>query len=299
MEFLIISGLSGAGKTVAMHSLEDIGFYCVDNLPAALITTFYDLCSNSNDEKMKRVALVTNIRSKSDYLMYADSLSKLKNDNKYYKVLFLDTAENVLLTRYKSTRRKHPLSNRDDSTTASAVRLESSLLAPIKQSADFVIDTTNLSAAQLKERVTTLFLGDSRLGFTVTCMSFGFKYGLPMEADLVFDVRCLPNPFYIEELKYKTGLDKEVRDYVLKWEQTNGLYEKLNSMLTMLCRFMSRRAKASLSLALAAQAASTGALPLPEKCMTICLKSGSLRLCTTGISAKRDALSLIDNSLKD
>ena len=227
MEFLIISGLSGAGKTVAMHSLEDIGFYCVDNLPAALITTFYDLCSNSNDEKMKRVALVTNIRSKSDYLMYADSLSKLKNDNKYYKVLFLDTAENVLLTRYKSTRRKHLLSNRDDSTTASAVRLESSLLAPIKQSADFVIDTTNLSAAQLKERVTTLFLGDSRLGFTVTCMSFGFKYGLPMEADLVFDVRCLPNPFYIEELKYKTGLDKEVRDYVLKWEQTNGLYEKI------------------------------------------------------------------------
>lgn len=227
MEFLIISGLSGAGKTVAMHSLEDIGFYCVDNLPAALITTFYDLCSNSNDEKMKRVALVTNIRSKSDYLMYADSLSKLKNDNKYYKVLFLDTAENVLLTRYKSTRRKHPLSNRDDSTTASAVRLESSLLAPIKQSADFVIDTTNLSAAQLKERVTTLFLGDSRLGFTVTCMSFGFKYGLPMEADLVFDVRCLPNPFYIEELKYKTGLDKEVRDYVLKWEQTNGLYKKI------------------------------------------------------------------------
>lgn len=227
MEFLIISGLSGAGKTVAMHSLEDIGFYCVDNLPAALITTFYDLCSNSNDEKMKRVALVTNIRSKSDYLMYADSLSKLKNDNKYYKVLFLDTAENVLLTRYKSTRRKHPLSNRDDSTTASAVRLEFSLLAPIKQSADFVIDTTNLSAAQLKERVTTLFLGDSRLGFTVTCMSFGFKYGLPMEADLVFDVRCLPNPFYIEELKYKTGLDKEVRDYVLKWEQTNGLYEKI------------------------------------------------------------------------
>lgn len=227
MEFLIISGLSGAGKTVAMHSLEDIGFYCVDNLPAALITTFYDLCSNSNDEKMKRVALVTNIRSKSDYLMYADSLSKLKNDNKYYKVLFLDAAENVLLTRYKSTRRKHPLSNRDDSTTASAVRLESSLLAPIKQSADFVIDTTNLSAAQLKERVTTLFLGDSRLGFTVTCMSFGFKYGLPMEADLVFDVRCLPNPFYIEELKYKTGLDKEVRDYVLKWEQTKGLYEKI------------------------------------------------------------------------
>lgn len=249
MEFLIIAGLSGAGKTVAMHSLEDIGFYCVDNLPAELITTFYDLCGNSNDEKMKRVALVANIRSRDDYLLYADSLTKLKNDKKYFKVLFLDAAENVLLTRYKSTRRKHPLSGSAAATTSAAVRLEASLYEPIKESADFVIDTTNLSAAQLKERLTTLFLGDSRLGFTVTCMSFGFKYGLPMEADLVFDVRCLPNPFYIEELKYKTGLDKEVRDYVLKWEQTNELYNKIEEYIDYALPLYIKEGKSQLIIA--------------------------------------------------
>lgn len=249
MEFLIIAGLSGAGKTVAMHSLEDIGFYCVDNLPAELITTFYDLCGNSNDEKMKRVALVANIRSRDDYLLYADSLTKLKNDKKYFKVLFLDAAENVLLTRYKSTRRKHPLSGTAAATTSAAVRLEASLYEPIKESADFVIDTTNLSAAQLKERLTTLFLGDSRLGFTVTCMSFGFKYGLPMEADLVFDVRCLPNPFYIEELKYKTGLDKEVRDYVLKWEQTNELYNKIEEYIDYALPLYIKEGKSQLIIA--------------------------------------------------
>lgn len=249
MEFLIIAGLSGAGKTVAMHSLEDIGFYCVDNLPAALITTFYDLCRNSSDEKMKRVALVTNIRSREDYRRYDDSLSKLRSEKKYYKVLFLDAAENILLTRYKSTRRRHPLSGKSISTTAAAVNLESALLEPIKATADFVIDTTNLSSAQLKERITTLFLGDSRFGFSVTCMSFGFKYGLPMEADLVFDVRCLPNPFYIEELKYKTGLDQEVRDYVLKWEQTQKLYEKIEEYIDYALSLYIKEGKSQLIIA--------------------------------------------------
>lgn len=249
MEFLIIAGLSGAGKTVAMHALEDIGFYCVDNLPAALITTFYNLCSNSNDENMERIALVTNIRSVDDYHMYDDSLSKLREKNKSYKLLYLDAAQGVLLTRYKSTRRKHPLSSRSVSTTAAAVSLEAELLAPIKESADYAIDTTNLSAAQLKERITTLFLGDSRFGFSVTCMSFGFKYGLPMEADLVFDVRCLPNPFYIDELKTKTGLDKEIRDYVLKWEQTQKLYEKIEQYIDYALSLYIKEGKSQLIIA--------------------------------------------------
>ena len=274
MEFLIISGISGAGKTVAMHSLEDIGFYCVDNLPSALITTFYDLCSNSNDEKMQRVALVTNIRSREDYLLYNDSLTKLKNDKKYFKVLFLDAAENVLLTRYKSTRRKHPLTGRGAATTAAAVKLEASLLEPIKESADFVIDTTNLSAAQLKERVTTLFLGDSRLGFTVTCMSFGFKYGLPMEADLVFDVRCLPNPFYIEELKYKTGLDKEVRDYVLKWEQTNKLYEKIEEYIDYALPLYVKEGKSQLMIAVGCTGGKHRSITFARKIGEFCEKLG-------------------------
>ena len=249
MEFLIISGLSGAGKTVAMHSLEDIGFYCVDNLPAALITTFYDLCSNSNDEKMERVALVTNIRSEDDYSLYAESVEKLKSEKKYFKTLFLDASESVLLMRYKSTRRKHPLTGKDISTTAAAVRLEKSLLEPVKLSADYLIDTASLSSAQLKERVLTLFIGDSRLGFSVTCMSFGFKYGLPLEADLVFDVRCLPNPFYIEELKHKTGLDAEVREYVLKWEQTNELYKKIEEYIDYTLPLYIKEGKSQLVIA--------------------------------------------------
>ncbi len=249
MEFLIISGLSGAGKTVAMHSLEDIGFYCVDNLPAALITTFYDLCSNSSDERMKRVALVTNIRNQDDYRLYTDNLLKLKVEKKRFKVLFLDASENVLLTRYKSTRRRHPLSGKEINSTVGAVRVEEELLKPIKSAADYVIDTTNLSAAQLKERISTLFLGDGRLGFTVTCMSFGFKYGLPMEADLVFDVRCLPNPFYVEELKYKTGLDSEVREYVLKWEQTQTLYKKIEDYIDYALSLYIKEGKSQLIMA--------------------------------------------------
>ena len=141
--------------------------------------------------------------------------------------MFLDTKKDVLLTRYKETRRKHPLSETYRGSTIEAVNLESELLKSVKEHADYTIDTTHLSPAQLKERVSTLFLGEAHLALTVTCMSFGFKYGAPSEADLVFDVRCLPNPFYIEALKHKTGLDEDVREYVLKWEQTQGLVKRV------------------------------------------------------------------------
>ena len=227
MEFVIITGLSGAGKTIAMHALEDIDFYCVDNLPPVLIPTFYDLCKNSSEERMKQVAVVTNIRTGEDFQSFRDILSKLRGENKPFKIMFLDTKKDVLLTRYKETRRKHPLSETYRGSTIEAVNLESELLKSVKEHADYTIDTTHLSPAQLKERVSTLFLGEAHLALTVTCMSFGFKYGAPSEADLVFDVRCLPNPFYIEALKHKTGLDEDVREYVLKWEQTQGLVKRV------------------------------------------------------------------------
>ena len=227
MEFVIITGLSGAGKTIAMHALEDIDFYCVDNLPPVLIPTFYDLCKNSSEERMKQVAVVTNIRTGEDFQSFRDILSKLRGENKPFKIMFLDTKKDVLLTRYKETRRKHPLSETYRGSTIEAVNLESELLISVIEHADYTIDTTHLSPAQLKERVSTLFLGEAHLALTVTCMSFGFKYGAPSEADLVFDVRCLPNPFYIEALKHKTGLDEDVREYVLKWEQTQGLVKRV------------------------------------------------------------------------
>ena len=227
MEFVIITGLSGAGKTIAMHALEDIDFYCVDNLPPVLIPTFYDLCKNSSEERMKQVAVVTNIRTGEDFQSFRDILSKLRGESKPFKIMFLDAKKDVLLTRYKETRRKHPLSETYRGSTIEAVNLESELLKSVKEHADYTIDTTHLSPAQLKERVSTLFLGEAHLALTVTCMSFGFKYGAPSEADLVFDVRCLPNPFYIEALKHKTGLDEDVREYVLKWEQTQGLVKRV------------------------------------------------------------------------
>ncbi|MGN0550539.1 MAG: RNase adapter RapZ [Acutalibacteraceae bacterium] len=230
MDFIILSGLSGAGKTIALHALEDINFYCVDNLPPVLIGTFYDLCNNSSDDRMKRVAVVTNIRNDEDMQTFATSLSKLRQDKKEYKILFLDADSRVLLTRYQETRRKHPLSDSRVSTPE-AVSKEQKLLKLVRENADYTIDTTLLSSSQLKKRVTTLFLDEQGTGLNVTCMSFGFKYGSPIEADLVFDVRCLPNPFYVEGLKHKTGLDAEVREYVLKWEETKGLMDKIFSLI--------------------------------------------------------------------
>lgn len=231
MEFIIITGLSGAGKSVAMRNMEDIGYYCVDNIPPMLVSTFYELCEKSSDEHMKKIAVVTDIRAGDVFTNLFESLDKLKAADRKYKILFLDARDDVILRRFKETRRKHPLSDNYLGSTEQAVHLEREILMPIKQRADYVIDTSLLSPTQLKERITSLFLGNISLGLTVTCMSFGFKYGLPSEADLVFDVRCLPNPFYIPELKPHTGLDECVYDYVMKWEQSKGYADRMISLV--------------------------------------------------------------------
>ncbi len=231
MEFIIITGLSGAGKSVAMRNMEDIGYYCVDNIPPTLVSTFYELCEKSSDAHLKKVAVVTDIRAGDIFSNLFESLDKLKFAKKEYKILFLDARDDVLLRRFKETRRKHPLSDNYLGSTEKAVSLEREILMPIKEHSDYVIDTSLLSPTQLKERITSLFLGDVSLGLTVNCMSFGFKYGLPSEADLVFDVRCLPNPFYIPELKPHTGLDECVYNYVMKFEQSKGYAERMISLV--------------------------------------------------------------------
>lgn len=230
MEFIIITGLSGAGKSVAMKNMEDIGYYCVDNLPPMLVSTFYELCEKSTDQRMKKIAVVTDIRAGDVFDDLFASLDKLSAAHKKYKILFLDARDDVILRRFKETRRKHPLSENAVSTE-DAVTLERELLMPVKSRADYVIDTSLLSPTQLKERITSLFLGNISLGLTVNCMSFGFKYGLPAEADLVFDVRCLPNPFYIPELKEHTGLEACVFDYVMQFEQSKGYAERMISLV--------------------------------------------------------------------
>ncbi len=231
MEFIIITGLSGAGKSVAMRNMEDIGYYCVDNIPPMLVSTFYELCEKSSDERMKKIAVVTDIRAGDVFDDLFESLDKLRAADKKYKILFLDARDDVLLRRFKETRRKHPLNEISSGSTEDAVRLEREVLMPVKARADYVIDTSLLSQTQLKERITSLFLGNASLGLTVTCLSFGFKYGLPSEADLVFDVRCLPNPFYIPELKHHTGLDSCVYEYVMKFEQSKGYAERMISLV--------------------------------------------------------------------
>ena len=232
MEFVIITGLSGAGKTNALHAMEDIGYYCVDNLPPMLLDTFYDLCENSADIRMKKVAVVTDARSGKMFTQIHEAINKEKLSDRKFKILFLDAKLDTLLIRYKETRRKHPLSSElKEGTVEDAVAMEYELMKGVKAISDYVIDTTYMTPKQLKERVATLFTADAGDSLLITFMSFGFKYGIPLSADLLFDVRCLPNPFYIKELRPLTGLDESVREYILSYDVTAEYMEKLTDFL--------------------------------------------------------------------
>ncbi len=225
MELIIITGMSGAGKSNAVNALEDTGFYCVDNIPAKLISKFIELCVGAA-ATMERIALVIDVRGRERFSSLSSSLEELDAAGQSYKILFLDCQDTAIMHRYKETRRRHPLMDEGCSTIEEALAQERRLLEPARRRADYIIDTTLLTAGQLKERVASLF-SDRASAMVVNCMSFGFKYGIPPEADLVFDLRSLPNPFYIEQLRPKTGLDSEVESYVFANPQANQLLEKL------------------------------------------------------------------------
>ncbi|NLG92335.1 MAG: RNase adapter RapZ [Clostridiales bacterium] len=249
MEFLIVTGLSGAGKSRAIDALEDIGFYCVDNIPPKLITAFYELANQANGS-LSRVAVVTDIRGGDMFSSLFETLDELKSENRDYRILFLDANDYVLMNRFKETRRKHPLAENCLGSLEQAVKLERDVLKPVRERADYIIDTSHLSPAQLKERISSLFLGDSSDALMIHCVSFGFKYGIPAEADLVFDVRCLPNPFYVEELRNLTGLDEPVRSYVMKWEQTQGFIDRLLSLVDYMIPLYCNEGKSQLVIAI-------------------------------------------------
>lgn len=228
MKFVIISGMSGAGKTSALHIMEDIGYYCVDNIPTSLLQTLYKLCKDSSDKAMKRVAVVVDVRGNGDYEVMYDDLENFKKNNEGVSILYIDAKVDSLIVRYKETRRRHPLTERlKDGSVAAAVKEEQRLLVPVKTLADYSIDTTFMSIKQLRERIISMFLENSSNSIMITFMSFGFKYGIPLESDLIIDVRCLPNPFYIAELKEHTGLEKCIQDYVLDSEETQEFVKRL------------------------------------------------------------------------
>ena len=273
MEFVILTGLSGAGKTRAMHAMEDIGFYCVDNLPPALIPVFYDLCDKSEGIQ-RRVAVVTDTRGGELFKSFFSALETLKAQNEPYKILFMDASEPVLVNRFQETRRKHPLSEAMQGSLEQAVRLEREMLRPVKEVSDYVIDTSNIPAAGLKARISDLFLQNDNDAITVHCISFGFKYGLPLESDLVFDVRCLPNPFYVPELKHKTGLDQEVVDYVMASEESQELLHRYEYMLEYALPLYVKEGKSQLMIAVGCTGGKHRSITFARKIGEFCKKLG-------------------------
>ncbi len=232
MKLVIVSGMSGAGKTIALKAMEDMGFYCVDNLPIPLIEKFVDILSGS-DERMRKTAIGIDVRSGSELPKLRDVLSELDRRQVSYDILFLDASDKVLLKRFKETRRSHPLSK--DGRVEDGIREERKELMWLRDKSRFVLDTSSMLTRDLRNQLEQIFSGDQ--GFRnlyVTVMSFGFKYGIPEDADLVFDVRFLPNPFYVDELKHRTGLDPEVRDYVMRGEDGHVFERKLEDMMDFL-----------------------------------------------------------------
>ena len=233
MEFIIISGLSGAGKSKAASFMEDMGFFCVDNLPAPLIPKFAELGMAGTGE-YDRVVLVTDVRSGTNFSALFQSLEALKGMKCPYRILYMDASDDVIIKRYKETRRSHPLAEECDSLEG-AIALERKALAPLRERAEFVVDTSDLSTAKLRGELLRLFGRGSQEGaMTVSVTSFGFKHGLPREADLVFDVRFLPNPYYVQELRPRTGLDDGVRDYVFSGGAAGEFLEKLQDLVGFL-----------------------------------------------------------------
>ena len=233
MEFIIISGLSGAGKSKAASFMEDMGFFCVDNLPAPLIPKFAELGMAGTGE-YDRVVLVTDVRSGTNFSALFQSLEALKGMKCPYRILYMDASDDVIIKRYKETRRSHPLAEECDSLEG-AIALERRMLAPLRERAEFVVDTSDLSTAKLRGELLRLFGRGSQEGaMTVSVTSFGFKHGLPREADLVFDVRFLPNPYSVQELRPRTGLDDGVRDYVFSGGAAGEFLEKLQDLVGFL-----------------------------------------------------------------
>ena len=230
MQFIIVSGLSGAGKSKAATNLEDLGFYCVDNKPAEMIPQFAQLCLATKG-RYEKVALVTDVRGSLSFDVLFQSLDTLDQMGLRYSILFVEATTEVLVKRFKETRRLHPLM-RDGTPMLEALERERTLLEPIRNRANVILDTSKLSTGMLRGMLIDMVAGGLReRAMTVNVLSFGFKHGIPLEADLVFDVRFLPNPYYIPELRNKTGLDEDVHQFVFQYQATKDFMDKLEDLI--------------------------------------------------------------------
>lgn len=248
MQYVVVTGLSGAGKSSVIHILEDIGYYCIDNMPPTLVRNFITLCQNSN-MSLDKIAFVVDARSGEFIKKLADEIKEIKKSGEHCEVIFLEASDETIIKRYKETRRKHPHSN--DGRVIDGIKFERDLLSSIKKKSDYIIDTSRLKSIELREKVISIF--DTRKKFesiNVTVLSFGFKRGIPLDSDLMLDVRFLPNPFYEEDLKELTGLDKNVKDYVMRTDVAKEFIKKMHDLVEFLLPQYIEEGKAQLVISI-------------------------------------------------
>lgn len=247
-ELVLLTGVSGAGKSTAMKFMEDIGFYCIDNMPPELMATFVGILAKG--EEYPKVAIVTDVRSNYVFQNLVESLAEIEGYGYISRVIYLDVNDKEALKRYKLTRRKHPFADKFNGSISQAITYEKEMLSSLRGRADHVIDTSDLDAVKLRGRLTQILLGDDSDVMNIHCMSFGFKHGIPSEADFVIDVRCLPNPYWVDSLRNKTGLDKEVCDYVFSFDESKELLNKLIDMLDFLNPLYIKEGKSQIVVAI-------------------------------------------------
>ena len=292
MNFLIVTGLSGAGKSMAVNALEDIGFFCIDNIPAGLLPRILDF-AQQGENQLSRVAVVMDIRGLHSVQETNEALEALDEKKMPYDILFLDASDAAIRRRYKETRRVHPMTISEGIPVSEAITKERQILQPLRERAKYVIDTSLLSTAQNRERVSSLFLQKGQCAMSINVVSFGFKYGLPQEADIVFDVRCLPNPFYVPELKEKTGLDQEVVDYVMKFPESQELLRRIESFLEYALPLYVKEGKSQLMIAIGCTGGKHRSITFARKIGEYCTKLGTV------ISKERGTGLIYEFSVKD
>ena len=273
MNFLIVTGLSGAGKSMAVNALEDIGFFCIDNIPIALLPRIVDFALQGENQ-LSRVAVVMDVRGVRNSDQLEQALADLDAKKTDYEILFLDASNDTIQRRYKETRRQHPIAVTDHVPIQEAIERERRLLRPLRSRAKYVIDTSLLSAAQNKERICGLFLDKGKSPMALTIVSFGFKYCLPQEADLVLDVRCLPNPFYVPELKNLTGMDQAVVDYVMAAPESRELLRRYENMLEYALPLYVKEGKSQLMIAVGCTGGKHRSITFARKIGEFCQKLG-------------------------